>query len=203
MVIDSSASQFSVHPSSSNGGSIKLSLCDYGISWGGIRSLREENMQPLRSSFMPNGISVGSSNIGIATPASTFNDPIADLPDAAAPMQQEFTTTGDFGHSPIDVQTEMAQIFLFSDNCFPSMHHYFQPCKMFFDTICDLFEHMNTKRREHPTAASCDGSQMTTNMKISDTSIGSTYNLSLSVIHDVFHARQGNVKNTEKSVQKS
>ena len=70
-------------------------------------------MKPLRSSFMPNGISVGLSNIGIAKPASTFNDPIADLPDAAAPMQQDFMTTGDFGHSPIDVQTEMAQSFLF------------------------------------------------------------------------------------------
>ena len=113
MVIDSSASQFSVHPSSSNGGSIKLSLCDYGISWGGIRSLREENMKPLRSSFMPNGISVGLSNIGIAKPASTFNDPIADLHDAqAAPMQQGFTTTGGSGHSPIDVQVEKA-LFLF------------------------------------------------------------------------------------------
>ena len=201
MVIDSSASQFYVHPSSSNGGSIKLSLCDYGISWSGIRSLREENMQPLRSSFMPNGISVGSSNIGIATPASTFNDPIADLPDAAAPMQQEFTTTGDFGHSPIDVQTEMAQPFLFSDICFPSMHHYFQPCNTFFDTICDLFEHMNTKRREHPTSASCDGSQMTNFIKISDTSIGSSYELSLSGTQEVFHAREGNVMNTEKSVQ--
>ena len=160
-------------------------------------------MDPLRSSFMPNGLPGGSSNIGIAMPASTFNDPIADLPDAAAPMQQEFTTTGDFGHSPIDVQTEMAQTFLVSDICFPSMHHYFQPCNTFFDTRCDLFEHMNTKRREQTTSVSCDRSQMTTNMKISDTSIGSTYNLSLSVIHGVFHARQGNVKNTEKSVQKS
>ena len=54
LVIDSRESYFYVHLSSSNGGSIKLSLCDYGISWGGIRSLREENMEPFRSSFMPN-----------------------------------------------------------------------------------------------------------------------------------------------------
>ena len=70
-------------------------------------------MDPLRSSFMPNGLPGGSSNIGIATPASTFNDPIADLHDAqAAPMQQGFTTTGGSGHSPIDVQVEKA-LFLF------------------------------------------------------------------------------------------
>ena len=157
-------------------------------------------MKPLRSSFMPNGISVGLSNIGIAKPASTFNDPIADLPDAAAPMQQDFMTTGDFGHSPIDVQTEMAQTFLFSNICFPSMHHLFQPCTTFFDTICDLFEHMNTKRREHTTSASWDGSQMTTFIKISDTSIGSSNELSLSGIQKVFHVKKGYAIITGKSV---
>jgi hypothetical protein len=139
-------------------------------------------MEPIRSSFMPIGLPVGSSNIGIATPASTFNDPIADLPDAAAPMQQEFTTTGDFGHSPIDVQTEMAQTFLFSNICFPSMHHHFQLCNMFFDTICDLFEHMNSKQQGNTTSAFCDGPRMSTLSKISDTSTGSSSELSLSGI---------------------
>ena len=157
-------------------------------------------MKPFRSSSMSIGLSVGSSNIGIATPTSSFSDPIADLPDAVAPMQQEFMTTGDFGHCPDDVHIKTTHAFLFSNLCFPSVHHHFRPCNTFFDTSCDLFEHMNDNRREYITSASGDGPRMSTLTKISDTSTGSSNELSLSGIQKVFHVKKGYAIITGKSV---
>ena len=159
----------------------------------------ERIMKRFRSLFMPNELLVGSSSIGIATPTSISNDPI-DLPDAAAPMQQETMKTGDFGHCPIDVHTEMADTFLFSNICFPSMHQHFHTCNMFFDTICDLFEQMSFKRREPVTSTPYDKLGIASFTKISDTSTGSSQELSISGIQDVFHAREGYAINTKKSV---
>ena len=158
-------------------------------------------MDPFRTSLFLNGHSFGSSNIGIAVPASITTDPIADLHDGqAAPMQQGFTTTEEIGHGPTDVHIEKAQIFLFFSNiCFPSMNQNFYPCTTFFDMICNLFEHNALQRPENSSTSSSCKFHETTNIEVSDTSIGSTYDLSLSVTPEAFHARYGNVANTEKS----
>ena len=108
-------------------------------------------MDPFRTLLFLNGHPFGSSNTGIAVPASITTDPIADLHDGqAAPMQQGFTTTEEIGHGPIDVHIEKAPTFLFSNICFPSMNQHFHPCTTFFDMICNLFEHTHySDRRIH------------------------------------------------------
>ena len=71
-------------------------------------------MDPFCMPLYLNGSPFGSSNKGIAVPASITTDPIADLHDVqAAPAQQCITMTGDIGHSPIDVDTKKYPAFSF------------------------------------------------------------------------------------------
>ena len=91
-------------------------------------------MDPFRKLLFLNGHPFGSSNTGIAVPASITTDPIADLHDGqAAPMQQGFTTTEEIGHGPIDVHIEKAPTFLFFEHLlsinepiFSPMHYVFR-----------------------------------------------------------------------------
>ena len=159
-------------------------------------------MDPFRTLLFLNGHPFGSSNTGIAVPASITTDPIADLHDGqAAPMQQGFTTTEEIGHGPIDVHIEKAPTFLFSNICFPSMNQHFHPCTTFFDMICNLFEHNALQRPENSSTSSSCKFHETTNIEVSDTSIGLSLDLSLNVKQLASHVRRENMAKTEKPIQ--